>query len=64
MKRYGVSRISINPQTMNDEVLLSIGRGHLSQDVIDKFNLARKLEFDNINMDIIIGLPNEDVKTL
>ena len=64
MKRYGVSRISINPQTMNDEVLLSIGRGHLSQDVIDKFNLARKLEFDNINMDIIIGLPNEGVDSV
>lgn len=61
MKRYGVSRISINPQTMNDDVLLAIGRGHLSKDVIDKFNLARKLEFDNINMDIIIGLPNEDL---
>ncbi len=62
MKKYDVTRISINPQSMNDRSLISIGRGHLSQDVIDKFNLARKLEFDNINMDIIIGLPNEGIK--
>ncbi|MGL5615488.1 MAG: coproporphyrinogen III oxidase [Sarcina sp.] len=64
MKNYNVSRISINPQTMNDEVLTAIGRGHLSQDVIDKYKLARELEFDNINMDIIIGLPNEDIKSV
>ena len=43
MKKYDVTRISINPQTMNDETLKLIGRGHTSQDVIDKFNLARKL---------------------
>lgn len=62
MKKYNVSRISINPQTMNNESLKSIGRGHLTQDVVDKFNLARRLGFDNINMDIIIGLPNEGIK--
>lgn len=62
MKRYKVSRISINPQTMNDKTLKSIGRGHLTADVVDKFNLARSLDFDNINMDIIIGLPNEDIE--
>lgn len=61
MKRYGVTRISINPQSMNDKTLKSIGRGHLSDAVIEKFNLARKLEFDNINMDIIIGLPDEGI---
>lgn len=61
MKKYGVTRISINPQSMNDKTLKSIGRGHLSKEVIDKFNLARKLEFDNINMDIIIGLPDESM---
>ncbi|MGG5462554.1 coproporphyrinogen III oxidase [Clostridium sp. B9] len=62
MKRYEVSRISINPQTMNDKTLKSIGRGHLTADVVEKFNLARSLDFDNINMDIIIGLPNEDIE--
>ncbi|MGL5822142.1 MAG: coproporphyrinogen III oxidase [Sarcina sp.] len=64
MKKYEVSRISINPQSMNDNTLKSIGRGHLSDSVIDKFNLARKLEFDNINMDIIIGLPNEGIENV
>nr|WP_269144021.1 coproporphyrinogen III oxidase [Clostridium guangxiense] len=60
MKRYGVNRISINPQTMNDDTLKLIGRNHSAKDVIDKFNLSRKVGFDNINMDIIIGLPGEN----
>ncbi len=62
MKRYDVNRISINPQSMNDDTLKVIGRNHTVKDVIDKFNLARKLGFENINMDIIIGLPNEDLQ--
>lgn len=62
MKNYKVSRISINPQTMNDKTLKEIGRAHSVQDVVDKFNLARSMNFDNINMDIIVGLPNEGVK--
>lgn len=62
MKKYGVNRISINPQSMNDDTLKAIGRNHTVKDVIDKFNLARKLGFENINMDIIIGLPNEDLQ--
>lgn len=60
MKKYGVSRISINPQTMNNDTLKLIGRNHTAEDVIDKFNLSRKVGFDNINMDIIIGLPGEN----
>ncbi|OPJ63589.1 coproporphyrinogen III oxidase [Clostridium oryzae] len=59
MKRYKVDRISINPQSMNDDTLSRIGRKHFTKDVIDKFNLARRLGFDNINMDIIVGLPGE-----
>lgn len=62
MKKYDVNRISINPQSMNDDTLKAIGRNHTVKDVIDKFNLARKLGFENINMDIIIGLPNEDLQ--
>ena len=62
MKKYNTTRISINPQTMNDDTLKMIGRGHTSQDVIDKFNLARSLGFDDINMDMIIGLPGEGLK--
>ena len=62
MKKYNTTRISINPQTMNDKTLKMIGRGHSSGDVIEKFNLARELGFDDINMDMIIGLPGEGIK--
>ena len=59
MKKYGTTRISINPQTMNDDTLKVIGRSHTVEDVIKSFNEARELGFDNINMDIIVGLPGE-----
>lgn len=62
MKKFNVTRISINPQTMNDETLKMIGRGHNSKDVIEKFNLARSMGFNYINMDMIIGLPGEGIK--
>ncbi len=60
MKRHGVGRISINPQTMNDDTLALIGRRHSVSQVEETFALAREAGFDNINMDIIIGLPSED----
>lgn len=56
-----VSRISINPQTMKDETLVRIGRSHTSAEIIEAFELARKLGFSNINMDIIAGLPGENL---
>ena len=62
MKKFNVTRISINPQTMNDETLKMIGRRHNSKDVIEKFNLARSMGFNDINMDMIIGLPGEGIK--
>ena len=62
MKKFNVTRISINPQTMNDETLKIIGRGHNSKAVIEKFNLARSMGFNDINMDMIIGLPGEGIK--
>lgn len=62
MKQYGVTRISINPQSMNDKTLKTIGRIHSVEDVIEKFNMARDLGFDNINMDIIVGLPGEGLE--
>jgi oxygen-independent coproporphyrinogen-3 oxidase len=65
LKRYGVSRISINPQTMNDKTLQIIGRRHSVEDVYYAYNMAREVGFNNINMDIILGLPGEsfiDVK--
>ncbi|MCX7884985.1 MAG: coproporphyrinogen dehydrogenase HemZ [Caloramator sp.] len=62
IKEYGCSRISINPQTMNDDTLKRIGRNHTSKDVIEKYILARNLGFNNINMDVIIGLLGETKK--
>ena len=59
MKKYGVNRISINPQSFNQKTLDLIGRKHTVNDVVEKFKLARSVGFDNINMDIILGLPNE-----
>ncbi|MEG0308416.1 MAG: coproporphyrinogen III oxidase [Clostridium sp.] len=61
MKTYKVDRISINPQTMNDETLKIIGRNHSSDDVDRCFKLARKLGFNDINMDMIVGLPGENL---
>ncbi|MCD8391591.1 MAG: coproporphyrinogen dehydrogenase HemZ [Firmicutes bacterium] len=58
-KRYGVDRISINPQTMNDDTLRRVGRRHSAADVVECFKTARKIGFDNINMDLIAGLPGE-----
>ncbi|SHE83885.1 coproporphyrinogen dehydrogenase HemZ [Caloramator proteoclasticus] len=64
LKKYGVTRISINPQTMNEETLIKIGRRHSTKDIIDKFNLAREIGINNINMDIIVGLPDEDLGSI
>jgi len=61
MKKYHVNRISINPQSMNEKTLKLIGRNHTVQQVYDAFQLARELGFTNINMDIILGLPNETI---
>ncbi|MBE7057309.1 MAG: coproporphyrinogen dehydrogenase HemZ [Ruminococcaceae bacterium] len=58
-KRAGVTRISINPQTMNDVTLKRIGRAHTKNQVIEAFTMAREEGFDNINMDLIAGLPGE-----
>lgn len=64
LKKYGVTRISINPQTMNQSTLDRIGRRHKVEEVKEQFLLARELGFDNINMDLIVGLPEEDAKDL
>lgn len=59
LKKHNVSRISINPQTMKDETLKVIGRRHTVEQVIEAYHMAREIGFDNINMDIILGLPSE-----
>lgn len=56
-----VTRISVNPQTMHDETLLRIGRHHTTAQTEAAYRLARKMGFDHINMDLIAGLPGEDL---
>ncbi len=62
LKKYGVTRISVNPQTMNQITLDRIGRRHTVEQVLEAFHMARELGFDNINMDMILGLPGEGVE--
>lgn len=64
IREHPVSRISINPQTMQQQTLDKIGRKHTVEDITDTFFLARKLGFDNINMDIIAGLPGEGISEM
>lgn len=61
LRAHGITRISINPQTMKQATLDLIGRRHTVEMVKEKYRLARELGFDNINMDLIIGLPEEDI---
>ena len=59
IKKHPVTRISINPQTMKQKTLDIIGRRHTVEQVKEIFHLAREMGFDNINMDLILGLPDE-----
>lgn len=61
LRQHGISRISINPQTMKQETLDLIGRHHTVEQTIESFHMARELGFDNINMDLIVGLPGESL---
>lgn len=63
IKELGADRISVNPQTLNDDVLRVIGRRHSGKDAIKAFELARKIGFDNINTDLIAGLPTESTES-
>ncbi len=60
MKRFGVGRISINPQSMNERTLERIGRSHRVSDVYNAFEMARASGIKSVNTDIIAGLPGED----
>ena len=63
LKDAGVTRISINPQTANDEVLAAVGRRHTAADIERCYELARSLGFNNINADLIAGLPGDDLES-
>ena len=62
LKKNGVGRISINPQTMDDEVLAAIGRKHTAEDIKTAFAMAKTFDFDSINMDLISGLPGDNME--
>lgn len=64
LRECGVDRISVNPQTMQQKTLDLIGRRHTVDQTIQAFELARKLGFTNINMDLIIGLPEKSCPIL
>ena len=62
LRDHNVGRISVNPQTFNDETLRRIGRAHTGEDTLRAYELARSLGFDDINMDLIAALPGERVE--
>lgn len=61
-KAYGVTRVSVNPQTLNDDILKEIGRHHTVNDFFRAFALAKEIGFRDINVDLIAGLPGDDFK--
>jgi len=60
MKQYGVTRVSVNPQSLNNKTLQKIGRGHTAEDFYNGFNLVKKFGFI-INVDLIAGLEGESL---
>ena len=64
LKKHNIGRISINPQTMQQKTLHEIGRWHTVEDIKEVYALARELGFDNINMDLIAGLPGETAEDM
>lgn len=60
LRRAGVTRVCVNPQTLSDSVLRGIGRRHTVDDFMKAYSLARGAGFDNINCDLIAGLPGDD----
>ena len=62
IKNSLVTRLTINAQSFNDETLKKIGRNHTSSDVYNAYKIVRELGFDNINTDLIAGLPDESVE--
>ncbi|WP_312472406.1 coproporphyrinogen III oxidase [Neobacillus sp.] len=61
LKKWNIDRISINPQSYTQETLKAIGRHHTVTETVEKYHLARSMGMNNINMDLIIGLPGEGV---
>jgi coproporphyrinogen dehydrogenase HemZ len=64
LKDHGITRISINPQSMQQKTLDVIGRRHRVEDIVEAYGIAREMGFDNINMDLIAGLPGEEASDM
>ena len=64
LKNFCINRLSINPQSFNQKTLDQIGRHHTTADILEKFTMAKELGINNINMDLIVGLPNEKQEEL
>ena len=62
-KKHGVTRISVNPQTLNDSILKEIGRRHTTEDFYRAFEIAKESGIRDINVDLIAGLPGDDFKS-
>ena len=58
-KKYGVTRVSVNPQTLNDNILRDIGRKHTTEDFFEAYNIAKESGIKDINVDLIAGLPGD-----
>ena len=63
-KNAGINRLSIGLQSTNDTLLKQIGRIHNYKQFLETYNLARNIGFDNINVDLMIGLPNQSIKDI
>ena len=63
LREADITRISINPQSLSDQVLKNIGRRHTAQDIVEAFQLAQRLGFKNINADLIVGLPGDNLES-
>lgn len=61
-RSFGINRLSFGVQTLNDKLLKSIGRVHTAKCAVDGFNMARKAGFSNISLDIMFGLPGQELK--
>lgn len=62
LRAHGVGRVSINPQTLEDEVLRAIGRRHTARETLEAYDLARQIGFEAVNMDLIAGLPRDSLE--
>lgn len=63
-KKYGVDRVCVNPQTMQDKTLKAIGRSHSSEDIHKTMAMVRQVGFKTVNMDLIVGLEGEGMEEM